>query len=197
MIYTADEIKKRKERRQKIKKRIVVIVYIILIPLLLYNVSLILQSLINSEETPKFFGVRTFVIISGSMEPTLNIGDIIIVEECDTYEEGDIVSFRQNQSVVTHRITSVEVVNGKNYYKTQGDNNNAEDSGTITDSLIEGKVIKTIPYIGKVLVLLQGKGAIVFIIILLYIYIAHSGARDKKRRQRRIKRLEYERSKID
>lgn len=128
------------------------------------------------------------------MEPNINIGDIVIVKDTQKEElkEGDIISFRQGQSVITHRISEIISNNGEVEYKTKGDNNNAEDSGTIKIDLIEGKVIKIIPGIGKIALFLQRKVVIISILIFLYIYLSYSGAIKTRKNQRRIKRIEYE-----
>lgn len=81
MLYTNEAIKKRNKTNRQVKNAINVILYIILSPILIYNITLIMKAIINSNETPTFFGIKTYVIISGSMEPTLNIGDIIIVKK--------------------------------------------------------------------------------------------------------------------
>lgn len=195
MLYTEQAIEKRRKQEKNIKRILTVIAYIILIPILIYNFSLIIQSIINPNQTPSFFGIKSYVIISGSMEPELNIGDIVIVKESKELQEGDIISFREGQSIVTHRISKILVENGEKLYKTKGDNNNTEDSRLISDSLIEGKVIRNIHNIGKIAILLRGKTAIIIIILLLYIYIAYSGEIRKRKERRKAKRLEHERQK--
>ena len=109
-------------------------------------------------------------------------------------EFGDIISFRQGQSVITHRITAVIEEDGKTLYRAKGDNNNAEDSGEISKTLVEGKVVNTIPAIGKLVILLQGKTVIIIAVILIYIYIVRANAKNRKKRERHKKRLSYERS---
>ena len=199
MEYTNEAIKKRKRIENVIKKRFNILVYIILIPILIYNISLIIQSLVNTAETPNFFGIKTYVIISGSMEPNLQIGDIVIVKKIgqDELKKGDIISFRQGQSVITHRIAEVIEKDGKTQYKTKGDNNNTEDSGSISYDMIEGKVVKYISKVGKIAIKLQNKGTIIFIILLLYIYIFCSGAIKRKKLQRRMKREEFEKKRLE
>ena len=81
MLYTNEAIQKRKSREKKIKVTVRTIAYIFLVPLLIYNISLIAQSIINPKKTPNFMGVKTYVIISGSMQPELDIGDVVIVKE--------------------------------------------------------------------------------------------------------------------
>lgn len=64
MEYTNEAIRKRKEKNDKIKKILSLAVYMVLIPLLVYNISLIAQSIINPNKTPSFFGIKTYVIVS-------------------------------------------------------------------------------------------------------------------------------------
>lgn len=194
MIYTKENILKRKSRNEKIKRIIVTVVYVILIPLLCYNISLIIQAVVNPNETPSFFGIKTYVIVSGSMEPELEIGDMIVVKNIDTseLEVGDIISFRQGQSIVTHRISRIIENDGEIEFATKGDNNNAEDSGTISEDLVEGKVVSVIPIIGKVSVLLQNKIVIITVILIIYLYFSNTGNIKRRKRERHRKRVLYE-----
>lgn len=192
MIYTPEKIEERLKNKQKINQRIRRIVYIILIPILICNIVLIIQSAIHTEETPDLVGIKSYVIISGSMQPELNIGDIVIVKKVENLQEGDIISFRQGQSVITHRINKIMNENGEIVYQTKGDNNNIEDSGTITDSVIEGKVIGKIPKLGNVSLFLQNKIILIIMVLLLYAYIYYSGMKEKRRKERRRIREQYE-----
>ena len=194
MIYTKENILKRKSRNEKIKRIIVTVVYVILIPLLCYNISLIIQAVVNPNETPSFFGIKTYVIVSGSMEPELEIGDMIVVKNINTseLEVGDIISFRQGQSIVTHRISRIIENDGEIEFVTKGDNNNAEDSGTISEDLVEGKVVSVIPIIGKVSVLLQNKIVIITVILIIYLYFSNTGNIKRRKRERHRKRVLYE-----
>ena len=64
MIYTNENISKRKKRNERIKRIFAIIVYIVVIPLLCYNISLIIQAVVNPDETPSFLGYKTYVIVS-------------------------------------------------------------------------------------------------------------------------------------
>ena len=193
MLYTDEAIKKRQKRRKKLKSIGTTIVYIVLVPLLIYNISLIVQSVMCPNKTPSFWGIKTYVIISGSMEPSLNIGDIVVAKETkNELNKGDIICFRQGQSIITHRIIEIISENETTEYKTKGDNNNAEDSGTITDRLIEGKVIAKLPLIGNISLLLQNRIIIVSIIVVFYIYFTISHIKNRRRDTRRLKRIRYE-----
>ena len=199
MLYTNDAIKTRKNKENKFKKNINIIIYIFLLPILIYNVSLIIQSVLKPYETPNFLGIKTYVIISGSMQPELKIGDIVVVKKTtqESLKVGDIISFRHGQSVITHRISRIIVEDGETKYITKGDFNNAEDSESVTYKNIEGKAIRSIPQLGKIALMLQDKIVIIFLIIVLYIYLVYSGELKKKKMQRRMKRIDYEKKKYE
>jgi signal peptidase len=197
MLYDNNSIKRRKNIENKIKNIINNIIYIILIPILIYNVSLIVQAINNPNKTPSFLGTKTYVIISGSMEPNIDIGDIVIVKEIKAENQlkvGDIISYRSNQNVITHRIIRIEEdENGKLQFITKGDNNNTEDDDNITYDNIEGRVEKIIPKFGKIALTLQNKTIILLILIYMYVYFSITIHVKKKKKIRRLKRLEYER----
>ena len=199
MLYTNDAIRKRKNKAISIKNKFNIIIYIILIPILIYNTILIAKAIINPYETPDFLGIKTYVIISGSMQPKLQIGDIVIVKNVEQreLEKGDIISFREGQNVVTHRIVDVLKNEDTIRYKTKGDNNNSEDEGLVEYTSIEGKVVKIIPKLGNVALILQGKITIIFIALVIYICLIRSGTLKRRRMFRRQKRMEYEKNKVE
>ncbi len=193
MLYTNEAIQKRQLRKKKIKKITRIVACTIIIPILVYNISLIIQSIINPNKTPSFFGIKTYVIISGSMKPNYNIGDIVVAKNtnANSLKEGDVISFRQGQIIVTHRIIKVENSN-KLVFKTKGDNNNSEDSEEVTANLIEGKVVFKIPWIGNIALFFRGKIAIIVLLITYYIIATRANKKDKLKSRRRRKRIEYE-----
>ena len=84
---------------------------------------------------------------------------------------GDIVTFQgeKTDSIITHRI--VEDKNNGEYYVTQGDANNTVDSFKVTEDMIVGKVIVTIPFLGSIMLFIQNNififlGIIILIVIL-------------------------------
>ena len=74
MKYDIDDIQKRKELHARIRK----LVYIFLV-IILYNIVLLYMSYIDKFDTPSFYIYKAYVITTNSMEPTINVGDIIIV----------------------------------------------------------------------------------------------------------------------
>lgn len=91
-------------------------------------------------------GYATLEVVSGSMEPTIDIGDLIIINQKDKkYKKNDIITFKDvNSSFVTHRIIKID---GKKII-TKGDNNNSKDEGYITKDKIVGKYVFKINKLG-------------------------------------------------
>jgi len=99
--------------------------------------------------------LSAYIILSGSMEPTIPVGSIVISEKSLHYGVGDIISFSPSGSakdVITHRIASVaekgDAYFGDATYTTKGDSNKAEDRGEVKQSAVLGNVVLTLPYIG-------------------------------------------------
>ena len=197
MLYTNDEIKRRKNKELKIKKIISTIAHIILIPLLIYNTSLIIQAIIKPDKTPSFFGIKSYVIISGSMQPELEIGDIVIVKDSlEQLKEGDIISFRRDNLIITHRITEIMFLSdGSKQYKTKGDFNNVEDIEIVKDEQIEGKVVNTISNLGNILLFLKKSTTIILVLVIYYLYLLYCQSTDEKKLAREKKRMRYEKQK--
>ncbi|MCS7103773.1 MAG: signal peptidase I [Candidatus Korarchaeum sp.] len=128
---------------------------------------------------PQISGVPTpfTVVTSGSMKPTLEPGDLVIVVGCDPYQlvEGDIIVFRVpwSNNMIVHRIVRVERGPDGPLFYTKGDNNAIIDPGHRKPSDIYGKVVFRVPLIGFILEffqLLPVKVAIVGLIIGYLIY---------------------------
>ncbi len=90
-------------------------------------------------------------VLSGSMEPKIKVGDIVLVKKVDPsiIKEGDIITYKINNSTyVTHRV--IEVFNNANnlYFKTKGDANNTMDKEAVAADSLVGKVFLRIPKLG-------------------------------------------------
>ncbi len=154
-----------------LKKYFSVMVFFLLATVLAYNTVIIIKTAIEPRKTPDFFGIKTYIILSGSMEPELTVGDLIIVKEVDEdkLNIGDIISYRDGSNVVTHRIIKINTVNGTKQYITKGDHNNVEDSGTLTIGSIEGKVIGKLAYIGKFILFMKNKYVLITLAVVSFL----------------------------
>lgn len=113
----------------------------------------------NALPMPLGFGLT--VVLSGSMEPTLSVNDLILVTADDSYEPGDIIVFQSGNSLTIHRLTEV----GDGYVVTKGDANNTEDSPVSLEA-VKGKMAFSIPYLGIVVQFLQSTPGTILMIAL-------------------------------
>lgn len=143
--------------------------------IIIINTTLIIKSEINNNEIPDFFGYTPFVIVSGSMEPNIPVNDMIITKKIksDDIKVGDIISYKDetNDIVITHRVISIEEVEGVKYFQTKGDNNKSADKNLVSYSQIEGKYLFKVPLIGRVLNYVRDpRGMVLVILFIICIY---------------------------
>lgn len=142
---------------QKVKKILSIIVLIILLPVLIVNAVILINSIRNPEEIPSFFGWKPFIVLSGSMEAEICTGDLVIVKEVDPsiLKKQDIIAFKEDEIVITHRIVDIIEENGIKKYITKGDNNNTQDKGYVVDEQVEGLYQFKITGLGNLAVFIQ------------------------------------------
>lgn len=114
------------------------------------------------------FGNRSLIVKSGSMEPAIKVGDLVVVQtgksifgsKLISYKNGDIIAFKNAGSekvMVTHRIVGEESKNNQTFYKTKGDANAETDNWLVAKKDILGKADTRLPYIGKILSFVKSK----------------------------------------
>ncbi len=120
-------------------------------------------------------------------------GDAILVKEVPQNEikVGDIVSFSQGETNVTHRIVEIIKENGIQKYTTKGDNNNTEDKEKVIYEQIEGKYQFKINQFGIIMQILKNKITLIALIIIIIFMCFSKGRMDNKRKERKEKRNKY------
>lgn len=192
--YYEEKLKK-VQKRKLIRRILVKVIYILLLPIILWELIIVIKTIKNPNETPDVFGIKTFTIISGSMEPNISINDLVIIKEVDKSEikKGDIVSFKINGEIITHRVINVETdTNGEPLYTTQGDANNIQDYNKVKFENIEGKYIGKIPKVGKIVITLKNKETLTVLIVLLLIIYVLEERNSSKKIKRNKTRIDYE-----
>ena len=101
------------------------------------------------------FGYRLYIVMSGSMEPAINVRDAIITKEIDEPQQGDIIAYENENIVTVHRIVKVYTQENNRLYQTKGDNNNIEDRGLVQQSQVRGKLMYRLPLLGRALIFVQ------------------------------------------
>jgi signal peptidase len=125
---------------------------------------------------PLAFGDHPATDLTGSMEPTISPGDVVINEEIAPTEAkvGDIVTFRdpeQQSKMLTHRVVSShELKDGRYAFVTQGDANNTQEHWRVPADGQIGRVVYTIPWVGNIAVFARtrpGMGLLIGVPLLL------------------------------
>lgn len=121
--------------------------------------------LISVLPIPGNFKVK--IVLSGSMEPTIKTGSLVVIKPVDDYQIGDIITFQRkaDRSPTTHRIEEIRVVGGIPQHSTKGDANNNIDRGEIQKEEILGKALFSIPYLGYVVHFTQNPFGFALLII--------------------------------
>ena len=184
MKYDVESINKRKNKTKTIKK-IVEIIAIILI----YNIILIIVSSINGKNF-NILGYKAYIVTTDSMQPSINAGDIVIVKngKKDKIGQGDVITFNQNDEVITHRVIKNITEENNVEYITKGDNNNTEDTFKVKYDDVIGKMVITIPYLGKIISILHNKIIILILLLVILIIIFIKIEKNEKLENRREKK---------
>lgn len=95
-----------------------------------------IQLNVQKKEYANIFGYSIFSTETGSMSPTMEIGDVVIVKIGEQVQEKDIITYKKDNLFITHRIVKIE----GNSIIAKGDNNNTQDE-EITQDAVVGKVV--------------------------------------------------------
>lgn len=106
------------------------------------------------------FPIYPSVIATGSMEPLIKPGDVIILKKAKTLEvkPGDVIHFWKESIFITHRVVDVIDPQAK-IYRTKGDNNDSADFEPVDHQQVKGKLLYVIPKLGWPSLLLRDQGS--------------------------------------
>ena len=177
----------------KILTGIGIILCVILIPILVINCTLIIKSYTNKDQVPSISGIFPMIILTDSMYPEFESGDLII---CNTAEPeeikvGDVICFYDPEgngtATVTHRVQEVVTDDEGNLaWITKGDANNTEDLPTVPAKNLIGVYNTRLKGLGNVAMFMQTtQGLIICVICPIILLVAYDV----------IRRRAYEKSK--
>ena len=147
----------------KIFQKLLIIFLLIILIYVLYSKYIV------KDSVTKIFGYGFLVVATGSMEPEIEEEELIIIKEESEYNVGDIITYENDNYLVTHRIIKIN----DNEIITKGDANNEEDL-KISENQIVGKVIYhskalgifVIYYLKIILIIVVILGAIIYFLSL-------------------------------
>jgi signal peptidase len=173
----------------------------LIVRLLLGTPAASLVALLLAVALPVLFGCRSMVIMSGSMEPAIPTGSVVVVRRIPAagIAVGDVVSFLNPEDpgrTLTHRVQAVAGEGGRIDVVTRGDANTGTESWSIDAAGAVGRVAFHLPLLGYLLAPLQGKLPRLLLVVSpalllgasLIAEIWHSPARTRRRSLRRASR---------
>ncbi|MHB9088644.1 MAG: signal peptidase I [Thermoleophilia bacterium] len=131
---------------------LIALVVIVLIAFL----GLFLMSVEAADRFPVVGDYEPMIVLSGSMEPNLAVGGMVLVEkgiDPIDIDVGDVITFRtpsQNgeNNYTTHRVTGIDYENDMRVFETKGDANEDVDSWVVPEDTVLGRASLSLPYVG-------------------------------------------------
>ncbi|MDO8340978.1 MAG: signal peptidase I [Candidatus Woesebacteria bacterium] len=150
-------------------KKLIKIIYWLVVILLLVIAATVAASSLNIPG-----GIKLFTVQSGSMEPKIKKGSLIISKSFSTYSKDDIITFKSEKDgqninpkiTTTHRIYEVKYINNVKIFVTKGDANNAPDAGTVDESLVLGKVVFSVSFLGYPISFAKTKEGLIVLVVI-------------------------------
>jgi signal peptidase len=200
-IALVEHTLKKKQRLMKGATFVGNVIFILLLLIMLLLNYFMLQSYF-ANGVPTIAGHHLYIVLSGSMSPTINTGSMVVVrpQAADEITVGDIITYRQpgKSTLTIHRVVEVRGEGGLQFI-TQGDANETIDIEPVLAKNVMGKVVMAIPFMGYVIDFAQTiKGLVSLFIIpgLLIIFyemrnlIRYAGEWDKLNRMAKGSNLE-------
>lgn len=149
-------------------KKLSKFIYWVFLSVLIFVAVIILLSTLNLPNSYKLM-----VVQSGSMEPAIKTGSVVMVRPEPTYKIGDVITFRNIKDpkiTTTHRVYEI---NG-GLFTTKGDANDATDSTQVTQNQIIGKTVFTLPYLGYPVNFAKTQKGLIILVIIPAVIIIYS-----------------------
>ena len=136
---------------------------------------LVITSVLFVLITP-LFGWRTEIVLSGSMEPAIQTGSVVVSRPiaADDVREGDVIMFSSpdGHTLTTHRVIDVESGKDGLHVTTKGDANKGADINTVLPAQIVGIIVLSIPYLGYLVAFIRTPfGLVLFVVVPVAILI--------------------------
>lgn len=168
-----EEIKTEEKQKKKNTKgdKILSIIYKIFFALVIILVLLLIAS-----KLPLPGNFQVLVVQSGSMEPAIKTGAIVVVKPVSEYKVDDVVTYRNGRRgtvPITHRIKEIKKNGTETKYVTKGDANDEIDITEVNARSVLGKVLFDIPFIGYAIAAAKKPMGFLFIIIVPALVIVY------------------------
>ncbi len=153
------------------------ILCVILVPILAVNLTLIIKSYTNTEDVPDIGGYMPMIVLTDSMYPEIESGDLIICHTiaAEDVKVDDVITFfdpaGNGTSIVTHRVIEIIEEDGTIKFRTKGDFNNTEDKVLVEAEDLVGIYQSRIAGAGKIAMFMQSTAGLIVCVVLPIILI--------------------------
>ena len=140
---------------RKIGNILITLLTVLLALIAVFNVACYVKQKKTGDCCPTVLGLGMAVVMTGSMEDSISVNDLVVIYQTNDYHVGDVITFQGNSYPITHRIVSIQSdENGNQCYTTRGDANNTDDDEISADKII-GEVVLVIPRLGTLQAFMQ------------------------------------------
>ena len=149
---------------------------------IIIGIYYIYQLKIEKNDYANLFGYTFFEVATGSMSPTMEIGDVVIVKLTKEVETNDIIVYVDGENIITHRLIEIN----DNQLIAKGDANNSEDR-PIQREMVLGEVVQTVPKIGiwrKIFTSSEVVGLVLILIVLFSAIFMYSTSDSKDKEEK-------------
>lgn len=156
--------------------------------LILYNILYVANNVFRNKKYVQIFGIYISTEKEKSMEPIIQKNSLIIGHKLKNVQQGEIVGYDIDNSIKYHRLTKIEIKDGKTTYITKAEQNYREDLEEKKKEDIKSKIVLKIPVIGWLFRLFESKITTIIIIIVLGLRFSYYNYKNKLTKQRKSKR---------
>jgi signal peptidase len=177
---------------------------------LIFALLVFLAFVVMSPMLPTKKFLLTYIVSSGSMEPTIQTGSIAFVKPVEKKEikKGDIITFlspKDQKLTILHRVFKIKNTKNVLSFETKGDNNNAEDNWEVPAVNLQGRYLFSVPLLGHIAALMKKPlgfilmiGVPALFLIILQIKTIRDGINEEveKRTKKALKDLEEKKAQL-
>ncbi len=156
--------------------------------LIIYNILYVANNVFRNKKYVQIFGIYISTEKEKSMEPIIQKNSLIIGHKLKNVQQGEIVGYDIDNSIKYHRLTKIEIKDGKTTYITKAEQNYREDLEEKKKEEIKSKIVLKIPVIGWLFRLFESKITTIIIIIVLGLRFSYYNYKNKLTKQRKSKR---------
>ena len=156
--------------------------------LILYNILYVANNVFRNKKYVQIFGIYISTEKEKSMEPIIQKNSLLIGHKLKNVQQGEIVGYDIDNSIKYHRLTKIEIKDGKTTYITKAEQNYREDFEEKKKEDIQSKIVLKIPVIGWLFRLFESRITMIIIVIVLGLRFSYYNYKNELTKQRKSKR---------